>query len=306
MSERTREHEGATRRGDRDDQGFADHAAADHEKWRRITQAVAKAVAPGWERQRARIEESVAPIRRWLVRELAPRPGDTILEVAAGAGDTGFDAAAIAGQSGHLISTDFSPEMVDVARRRGAERAVPNVEYRVMDAEKLELADDSVDRVVCRFGYMLMPDPAAALSETRRVLRRDGRMVLAVWGTPEENPWITLLAGALMERGHAPPPEPGMPTPFSLANEDHTRALLVNAGFASVRLERVPVFFSSRDLDDYWSYAIDTAGPLAPILSGLSRDEEMAIRAQLERAFAPFATERGYDLPGVAVVGVAS
>jgi SAM-dependent methyltransferase len=153
---------------------------------------------------------------------------------------------------------------------------------------------------------MLMPDPAAALSETRRVLRRDGRLVLAVWGTPEENPWVTLLAAALMEAGHIPPPEPGMPTPFSLASEEHTRALLVKAGFPTVRLERVPVLFSFSGLDDFWSHATDTAGPLAPILRGLSRDEEIAIKAQLERAFAPFATERGHDLPGVAVVGVAS
>jgi ubiquinone/menaquinone biosynthesis C-methylase UbiE len=76
------------------------------------------------------------------------------------------------------------------SRRRGAELGVNNVEYRVMDAERIELDADSVDGVLCRFGYMLMADPAAALRKTRRVLRRGGRLTLAVWGAPERNPFL--------------------------------------------------------------------------------------------------------------------
>ena len=166
---------------------------------------VAQSVAPGWERQRARIEESVTPVREWMIRELAPQPGDTLLELAAGAGDTGFEAAALVGEHGRLISTDFSPAMVEVARRRGAEVGLRTVDYRVVDAEKIELGSDSVDCVLCRFGYMLMAQPATALAETRRVLRPGGRLALAVWGAPERNPWITVLAGILVERGTCRP-----------------------------------------------------------------------------------------------------
>ena len=50
-----------------------------------------------------------------------------------------------------------------------------------MDAEKMDLEDDSVDGVICRWGYMLMADPAAALAETRRVLRDGGRLAFSVW-----------------------------------------------------------------------------------------------------------------------------
>lgn len=46
---------------------------------------------------------------------------ETVLELAAGAGDTGFEAAAILGDEGRLVCTDFSPRMLDAARRRGAE-----------------------------------------------------------------------------------------------------------------------------------------------------------------------------------------
>lgn len=120
--------------------------------YRRTVFEVTKAIAPRWERQRDRIEEAATPIREWMIRELAPRAGDTVLELAAGAGDTGFEAAAIAGEGGWLISTDFSPEMVQVARRRGGELAVDNVDYRVIDAERIELDADAVDGVLGRFG----------------------------------------------------------------------------------------------------------------------------------------------------------
>ena len=129
-------------------------------------------------------------MRNWMIRELALRPGDT-----------GFEAAAIVGERGHLISTDFSPEMVEVARRRGAAHGLGNVDYRVIDAEHLELEADLVDGVLCRFGYMLVANLASDLSETRRVLRPGRRLALSVWGgAPEGNPWITILAWATCRR----------------------------------------------------------------------------------------------------------
>jgi ubiquinone/menaquinone biosynthesis C-methylase UbiE len=82
-----------------------------------------------------------------------------VLELAAGAGDTGFEAAALLGPDGRLISSDFSPAMVEVARRRGRELGVENVDYRLLDAERIELEPDSVDGVLCRYateaGYEL-------------------------------------------------------------------------------------------------------------------------------------------------------
>lgn len=239
-------------------------------------------------------------------RELAPRPGDTVLELASGVGDTGFESAAILGDGGRLISTDFSPAMVEAARRRGAELGLQNVEYRVMDAERVELDPDSVDGALCRYGYMLMPDSAAALAETRRVLRPGGRLALAVWGAPERNPFFSIIAMNLVQRGHIPPPEPGAPGIFSMASEERTSSLLEGAGFSEVRTEEVPARFAFGDVEEYMSFVIDTAGPIALALRGLPEEEREAIKAQLEEALASFATDGGYELPGVSLAAVAS
>ena len=57
-----------------------------------------------------------------------------------------------------------------------------------MEAEWIDLPTASVDGVLCRFGYMLLADPEAALRETRRVLKPGGRVALAVWDDLDAQP----------------------------------------------------------------------------------------------------------------------
>jgi SAM-dependent methyltransferase len=274
--------------------------------YRRMSHEVWQAMAPGWERWRGQLADALMPVRRWLIRELGPRPGETVLELGAGTGETGFEAAGIVGEKGRLISTDFSPEMIEVARRRGTELGLSNVDYRVIDAERIELDADSVDGVLCQSTYMLVGDPAAALAETRRVLRPGRRLALSVWGAPERNPWASIGGMILVERGHLPPPEPGAPGVFSMASEERTTPLLGGAGFSSIRTEEVPVRFAFRDLDDYEQWVSDVAGPFAMVVRGLPEDERGVLRARLREAFIPFTADGGYELPGVALCAVTS
>jgi SAM-dependent methyltransferase len=278
----------------------------DAEDYRRVSYALWEAMAPGWERWRTQLADALTPVREWLIQELAPRSGDTVLEIGAGTGDTGFDAAALLGDDGELLSTDFSPEMVEVARRRGTELGLSNIDFRVIDAERIELDAGSVDGVLCQSTYMLVADPAAALAETRRVLRPGGRLALSVWGAPERNPWVSIGGMILAERGHLPPPEPGSPGVFSLASEKRTAALLDGAGFGSVRTEQVPVRFAFPDLADYERWLLDVSGPFAAVVRGLAEAEREVLRRRLTEAFEPFSADEGYALPGVALCAVAS
>jgi SAM-dependent methyltransferase len=268
---------------------------------------IAETVAPGWERRRAEVEEVATPVREWMLHVLRPREGNTILELAAGIGDTGFEAAAILGESGRLITSDLSPAMLGAARRRGAELGVDNVDYLVIDAERIELPDNSVDGVLCRFGYMLMPDPAAAFAETRRVLRPGGRVALAVWGAIERNPWIAIVGVSLGQRGHIPPPEPPpAPGPFSMANRERVETLLRDAGFSEVRTEELEGRFAFVDADKYLGLIADTAGPIALALQGLEEADRAVVRADVEDSLRLFAADGGYELPCVALCAVAS
>jgi SAM-dependent methyltransferase len=278
----------------------------DRDEYRRETLKGWNTIAPGWERQQQNIAQVGAPVQEWLVRALDPQPGQTILELAAGPGETGFGAAALLGDEGRLISTDFSPGMVEVARRRAADLGLRNVEHRAMDAERLDLDDDSVDGVICRWGFMLMVDPAAALAETRRVLRPGGRLVLAVWRAPERNPWVAVGGRVFVEHGLLPPPDPDAPSMFAMATDESVRSLLEGAGFESVRIEDVPVLFVYESVADYLTTARDTAGSVSRALGEASQEQLEAITQALEEAFGPYAVDGRYELPGVSLVAVAS
>ena len=277
----------------------------DRDEYRRTSLANWQTMAAGWERRRADMETVTEPIRDWLVRELAPKPGETILELAAGPGDTGFAAAALLGNEGQLISTDFSSEMTEVARRRGRELGLLNVEYRTMDAEHLELEDDSVDGVICRFGFMLMSDTEAALAETRRVLRPGGRLVLATWRGPERNPWVAIGGRILTARGFMPPNEPGAPGMFTMSDDGRVESLLRAAGFTDVLIDDVPVRMPYGDVDEYVTATRDTGGAFARAFNEASEEEQRAITQELAEAFTPFEVDGGLALPGLALVALA-
>jgi SAM-dependent methyltransferase len=176
----------------------------------------------------------------------------------------------------------------------------------VIDAARMELGGDSVDGVLCRFGFMLMPDPPAALAETRRVLRPGGRLTLAVWGPPDRNPFFGIVAGSLVRHGHIPPPEPSTaPGPFSMASPETVEGLLRDAGFGEVRTEEVAVWIALPGVDDYLSLIADTAGPIGLALRGLEEADRAAVGGEVADALEVFAAGDGYELPGVALCAAA-
>jgi ubiquinone/menaquinone biosynthesis C-methylase UbiE len=160
------------------------------------------AAAAGWEAVADDMRRVTMPVSVWMVEAIRPQPGHTVLELAAGAGDTGFLAAELIRPGGTLISSDFVPEMLSAAQRRAERLGLDNVRFRQIDAEQpIDLEAASIDGVLCRWGFMLMNDPEAALRETRRILRPGGRLALAAWADPEDNPFVAMPPGLLIERG---------------------------------------------------------------------------------------------------------
>jgi ubiquinone/menaquinone biosynthesis C-methylase UbiE len=258
-----------------------------------------------WYARRDPMLAATRPIHEWLVEHLAPKDGQRVLEIAAGPGDTGFLAAKRLGK-GRLVSTDISPAMVDAARKRGAELGVTNADYRVLDAQAMDFGDGSFDGVICRWGFMLMPDPAAAFRECRRVLVPGGRLVFAVFTGPDENPFASIPARILTQAGHLPPAtsawHPGI---LALADRTRVQALLDDAGFTSTHIEGVDMTWTFATADDYWTFLVELTalGPLVRSLPDAARD---AVRAAIDARLAPYARDDGIALPSRCWCAVAS
>jgi ubiquinone/menaquinone biosynthesis C-methylase UbiE len=256
-------------------------------------------MAAGWEGHRRSVWEASREVGEWLVDALDPQPGETVLELAAGVGDTGFAAARRLGAEGRLITTDFSDSMVQAARRRADELGIANAEFRTLDAEHMDLDDRSIDGVLCRWGYMLMADPGAALAETRRVLGDGGRVALSVWGDPERNPWASIPARALLEQTGAEPPDPLAPGIFAMASEERTRGLLKNAGLEPWRVETVDMTWWFDSYADYWHHLVDVKGAIAMVVRSLPDTAREALSEEIERRLGAYADGDGYRLPGM-------
>ena len=230
-----------------------------------------------------------------LVAALDPRPDDVVLDLAGGTGDL---AEALAGRVAQIVETDLSPVMVEAARKR----AIPNTEHRVMDMQAIELPVDSVDGVVSRFGYMLVPDPVLALRETRRVLRPAGTLAFATWAPAKRNPWATAYGPVLIERGLQEPPSPGEPGQFALGEPERIDHLVRGAGFAEIEVQEVPVEYRFDVWEDYRHLISSLAASLRAVLEELDDDEraevDEAARARIEQ----FRGDDGYVIPGVALV----
>ncbi len=258
-----------------------------------------------WARHRAYLWGQTEPISRRLIDRLDPKLGETILDVAAGTGDTGFLAAERVGADGKLITTDFARPMVEEARRVGEARGLGNVEYRVLDAERMDLEDSSVDGVVSRWGYMLMADPGLALTETRRVLRNGGHLSFAVWGPPERNPWAAIPVMEMVSRGHVPPPEPGAPGMFAMGDTARITELVVGAGFAEPEIEQFEFSWEYDGADGHWALVTELSAPLAAALDALDEDERESVRIAVRERIEPLIVEHG-GVPGLCHLVLAS
>jgi ubiquinone/menaquinone biosynthesis C-methylase UbiE len=234
-------------------------------------------------------------------------PGQRVLEIAAGLGELGLMAAERVGPQGRVMISDQAEGMLAAAQERAQARGVDNVEFRLLEAESLDLDTASVDAALCRWGYMLMVDPPAGLREARRVVRPGGRLALAVWDEAQRNPWAALPMAVMLERGLAEPPAPGAPGMFALADRARLRETLEDAGFTEIEIEAVSVRRRNANAEEFWQASLELSPTLASLLEGRSEEEVGVVRETLRARLEPFTDERGaVELPGSSLVAIAS
>jgi SAM-dependent methyltransferase len=263
-------------------------------------------VAERWGRRADDIRELSLPVSRWMVQSLRLSPGQRVLELAAGPGDTGFLAAEKIAP-GSLITSDGSEAMLKVARARARDLGLDNVQFNRLELEWIDLPAASVDAVLCRWGLMLCVDPSAAASEIRRVLKPGGRLSVAVWDSPELNPWATMDWQAVIELGYMAAPDPGGPGMFALAPASRLRELLENAGFVDVLVDGVQLDRSYESVDAYVAETLDLSATFSEMWAKLEQSQRSEVIERIASLAAPYRVADGsLRLPGRSLVAAAS
>jgi SAM-dependent methyltransferase len=280
----------------------------DFDAERRASHDLWEGAAAGWSRQRATWGEQSAAVADWMIDALGLAAGQRMLELAAGIGEVGFRALPRITPAGTLISSDQSQAMVDAAREYARELGLDEaaIELRVLDGEWIDLEVASVDRVLCRWGYMLMADPAAALRETRRVLRSGGRVALAVWAERGANQWAAIPNDVMIEHGLFEPPQPGTPGPFALGDPELLRGMLEDAGFGEIEIAALEVPRRADDFAQWWAMYCDLSFSTRSALDRAEDAEVEAVEAAVAARLAPFSAANGeLEVPGRTLVAVA-
>jgi ubiquinone/menaquinone biosynthesis C-methylase UbiE len=183
-----------------------------------------------------------------LVESAGVGAGHRVLDVACGRGAVLLPAAERVGDGGSVVGVDLSTAMADAARAAAtAARLEARVDVRPMDAEHLELPDDSFDVVLCAFGLFFFPRPERAAEELVRVTVPGGAVGVSTWGD-EDDRWSwegDLLAGLDV-------PRRALVQPFDEARD--VEQLLSDAGLDDVRshTEHHDILFASES--DWWAW----------------------------------------------------
>jgi SAM-dependent methyltransferase len=279
----------------------------DPEEQRAASRQMWERAAPGWGKRADAIRDFGMPVSVAMIEGVGLQPGQRVLELAAGPGDTGFMAAELVQPGGTLLSSDGAEAMIEVARRRAADAGLTNVEFKPLDLEWIDLPTASVDAVLCRWGIMLTVDPEAAAQEIRRVLRSGGRAALAVWDKAESNPWATIPSRALMELGHAQPPDPDAPGPFALSGEGQLTELLEGAGFEDVIVKTVDVPRFYDRVEQFVEDTLEMSPTFGATLAELGQAQRQEVLEHVSKGAQRFVDEQGrLVVPGLALVGLAS
>lgn len=179
-------------------------------------------------------ESTIAPAGDALLARAAYSPGERVLDIGCGGGATTLAIAQAVQPDGEVLGIDISPDLIVATTRRAAAAGITNARFLCADAANVTLPDGPYDRLVSRFGCMFFAEPIPAFANLRKLLKPGGRIDLAVWGPPQQNPWM--LEGMAVARRHVEllAPLPRAPGPFAFEDLDYIREILDGAGFQGI------------------------------------------------------------------------
>ena len=181
-------------------------------------------------------ENTIAPAGEALLAHAAYQPGERVVDIGFGGGATSLAIAQAVAPDGEVVGIDISPDLAAATTRRAAAAGITNARFICADAATVTVPDAPFDRLCSRFGSMFFSEPVPAFTNLRGLLKPGGRLDLAVWGPPQQNPWM--LEGMAVARRHVemPVPVPRAPGPFAFEERDYMEETLIASGFSNVNI----------------------------------------------------------------------
>jgi SAM-dependent methyltransferase len=169
------------------------------------------------------------------------------------------------------------------------------------DGQSLPFKDSAFDAVVCQLGLQFFPNPAAGLSEFRRVVRTGGTVAVCVNSTPDRLPMWGNLRDAL-DRFLTPEQRAVLAMSWSLADPNRLDGLFRIAGFHDIRVEQIRREGTIDGFEDYWAPIEEGIGQIPQVYHALDEADRHSVREEVYSRLAQYETEDGKLTMGIVVL----
>jgi ubiquinone/menaquinone biosynthesis C-methylase UbiE len=224
--------------------------------------------------------ESLLPISEIVVAMSEPLAGKRVVDLGTGTGN----AALLAAERGAVVTgVDPAARLVEVARKRAAERGV-KAEFVAGDAGSIPVEDGAADLLLSVFAVIFAPDADAAIAEMTRVTAPDGLIRLTSWVPGGSMMAINGTAGKFMAEvfGAPKPADPAAPKPLAWHDEAELREAFAKHGFG-VEVERRSMNLTAKSAEEYLEKSAQHPMAVSAAHALASRPDGAELRAELDR-----------------------
>jgi ubiquinone/menaquinone biosynthesis C-methylase UbiE len=227
-----------------------------------------------------------------LVEYAQIKPGYHILDIATGTGHVAIEVAARIGSSGRVIGVDISDGMLEQARQKVAALNISNIELHLADAETLNFATNSFDRILCAHAFPWMADKEATLRLWYSFLKPGGLLAIH---TPADTTYIAdFVLQDVLEKNGVTIIASSKPT----GTVEKCQNILTKTGFEAIEIkteESEGKYISLDQAKQKFNVSY------YPALSQFSLEQLEQIKAEFDAQLEALATEKGIWNDGIAL-----
>ncbi len=253
-----------------------------------------------WVTHQAQMDTLMSGVLDAALEHAAPAPGEAVLDIGCGTGASTLGLSKRVGSDGRVSALDIADPLLELARKRGADAGLENIQFINGDAQTYAFPERTADLVFSRFGVMFFADSVAAFANLRRAARKGGRLAMICWQSAPDNPWFMVPMKAAMDRlGKPEPMDPLAPGPMAFKDVDRVTGILSDAGWSKAKGEKITVDLIPPQNVTEAAEMATTIGPATRLIREKDGSEAdiAAIRTGVEAALHPYLGDAGLRVP---------
>jgi len=236
-----------------------------------------------------------------LVKAAEIKPDDSVLDVACGTGVVSKEISYLLGNTGTLVGIDISQVALGIAKKS---IQIKNADFIEMDAENLGF-HVNFDKMVCQYGLMFFPDAHKVLKSISDIMKKDGKIAIAVHGTQTGVPYFSCIMNSIL---HYIPDirVKGTPTVHRFGNPEDLQKEISTAGFLDIKIKKFTFTYHIGNFEEYWTdYMNSTANSIWPKIKTKGTEIVIAIKKEAEKNTFPFIKNEKIEFPWDVLIATA-